>query len=471
MSSRRLVAALLLLAACATNPATGRRELSLVSQQDEIALGQQEAQKARAQMPALRTHPQLVALVQRMGRDLAARSERPQLPWSFDVLDDPAVNAFALPGGPIFVTRGILAHMNSEAELASVVGHEIGHVTGRHSASQMSKAQAAQLGLGIASILSPQAAQVAGIAQQGLGLLFLKYGRDDEREADALGFRYMTAANYDPREAASMFRMLARASGNASEKTPEWLSTHPDPGDRAERATERARATPPAKLDSLRRGRNEFLRLLDGLPYGENPREGFFRGQTFLHPDLAFQLTFPEGWQKQNQPQAVVAAEPNGAAMLQLRAGQGAPDAALRAFVGQQGITEAREADVRAPLGETRAAYFTAQSQQGPVGGIVAFVQRGQQTYQLLGLTAPQNLQALDGIFRRVAGSLAPVTDRAVLDVQAPTIRLVTLPRDMTAEEFVRAFPSSVPAEQVLAANGFEPGQRLTRGTLAKQIR
>jgi predicted Zn-dependent protease len=146
------------LAACATNPATGKREFSLVSEGDEVALGQQEAQKVAASMPALQHQP-VQDMVKRIGMGMAKDSERPSLPWNFTVLDDPVVNAFALPGGPIFITRGILTHMNSEAELASVLGHEIGHVTARHSASQMSKQQVASLGLGVASIVSQTAAQ------------------------------------------------------------------------------------------------------------------------------------------------------------------------------------------------------------------------------------------------------------------------------------------------------------------------
>ena len=253
--------------------------------------------------------------------------------------------------------------MNSEAELASVVGHEIGHVTARHSAKQMSRQQAAQLGLGVASIISPTAAQAAGLASQGLGVLFLKYGRDDESQSDALGYRYMLATNYDPREAVSMFRMLARTSGgDVAGRPPEWLSTHPDPGNREAAAQERLKS-----LDrdpgTMRRGRDEFLRRLDGLPYGTNPRDGFFRGQTFYHPDLNLQLAFPGGWRTENRPDAVVAGEPNGAAVISIQLAQGTPDEALRRFTGQQALSGVREADYRAPLGITRSAAFSAQAE------------------------------------------------------------------------------------------------------------
>ena len=143
--------------------------------------------------------------IQQFGARLAATSERPNLPWSFHVVDDPVVNAFALPGGFIYVTRGILAHLNSEAELAGVVGHEIGHVTARHSVSQMSKQQLAQIGLAVGTIASPEFERFGALASAGLGVLFLKYSRDAERQADDLGLRYMRRVNYDPREMPHVF--------------------------------------------------------------------------------------------------------------------------------------------------------------------------------------------------------------------------------------------------------------------------
>jgi predicted Zn-dependent protease len=177
-----------MVAACATNPATGKKELILVSEDQEVQMGQAEAKRTISQLGAY-ADSELQNYVSSIGKKLAAVSERPQLPWTFTIVDDPQVNAFALPGGPIFITRGILAHMGSEAELAGVLGHEIGHVTARHSASQMSRAQLAQIGLGLGTVLRPDLAQFAGLASTGLQVLFLKYSRDDESEADMLGFR------------------------------------------------------------------------------------------------------------------------------------------------------------------------------------------------------------------------------------------------------------------------------------------
>jgi predicted Zn-dependent protease len=394
------------------------------------------------------------------------------LPWSFTVLDDPVVNAFALPGGPIFITRGIITNMNSEAELASVLGHEIGHVTARHSASQMSKQQLASMGLGVASVISPTAAQFAGVAEQGLGLLMLKYGRDDETQADKLGYRYMRTANWDPREAVKMFQMLQKTSGTDKEgRPPTWMSTHPDPGDRAQRASARLKELANTNLDSMRRNREQFMRAVDGLSYGEDPRDGFFRGSTFYQPDLALQITFPDGWQTANQPQVVAAREPEGKALVQVQAAKGAnPGEAARAFFSNQGFSNVREVQVPTPGGPSVSAVFAAQTQQGVVEGETTFFTVKGRMYQVLTVAGQGSLQAVDGIHRKVIASAKEVTDPAILNIRAPQLKVVQLPRAMTAEEFYSQFPSVLPMDQVLLINGLESGAQLKQGDLVKQV-
>lgn len=461
------------LAACAVNPATGKRQFSLVSKDDEIAMGQEEAQKVAASMPILQNQP-VQDMVKRVGMEMAKSSERPELPWSFTVLDDPVVNAFALPGGPIFITRGIITNMNSEAELASVLGHEIGHVTARHSASQMSKQQLASMGLGVASVISPTAAQFAGVAEQGLGLLMLKYGRDDETQADKLGYRYMTKMSWDPREAVKMFRMLQKTSGGDQEgRPPEWMSTHPDPGDRAQRAEARLKELNAAKvnLDTLRRNREQFLRAIDGLSYGENPRDGFFRGSTFYQPDLALQITFPEGWQTANMPQVVAAREPEGKALVQVQAAKGAnPTEAARAFFSNQGFSNVQQVQIPTSGEPSVSATFAAQAQQGVVEGETTFLTVKGHMFQILTAAAQGNLQAVDAIHRKVVASAKETTDPAILNIRAPQVKVVQLPKAMTVEQFYSQYPSVLPLDQVLIINGLDAGAQLKQGDLVKQV-
>jgi predicted Zn-dependent protease len=379
------------------------------------------------------------------------------------------VTAFALPGGPVFITRGILTHLNSEAELASVVGHEIGHITARHSVQQISKAQLAQVGLGVGMILSPELAAVGQLAGAGMQLFFLKFGRDAERQADELGFKYMTAQAYDPREMPHVFTTLARSSQQQGEggKLPGWLSTHPDPEARAETAAKRAAGVAdPAKLKT---GREEFLATLAGMKFGEDPRQGFFQGNSFLHPDLKFKIDFPAGWQKANTAAAVVAASPKKDAVIQLGlAGKTSPEEAAKKFFSQKGVRPATLAGGGGLPANAR--YFEAQTEQGQLGGLAAFFSHAGQTFGLLAYTAAKNVGAYAPAFQASLASFGPLTDPAALAVQPAKIELVKVPRDMTVAEFHAQFPSTAPIEVVALVNGVEKDGRLEAGRTAKRI-
>jgi predicted Zn-dependent protease len=462
----RLAVLLAAAAACARNPVTGKRQLALVSKEQEIALGREAAQQAEQSIGRY-PDPKVQAYVEEVGKRMAAKSERPDLPWRFTVLDDPTVNAFALPGGPVFVTRGILTHMNSEAELASVVGHEIGHITARHSVEQLSKAQLAQVGLGVGMILSEDLRKYGQVASVGMQLMFLKFGRDAERQADELGFKYMTGQRYDPKEMAHVFTTLERSSADQGQgRIPEWLSTHPDPGGRAKKAAERAAAMKDAGTQV---GRDEYLAHLSGMTFGEDPRQGFFQGNAFLHPELKFRIDLPAGWQKANTPGAVVAVSPKKDAAIQLSAaGKLSPEEAAKKFFSQQGVRPATFAAGGALPPNVR--YFEAQTEEGALGGLVAFVPHAGQTLAVVGYTAAPNVAAYDPAFKATVASLGPLTDPAALAVQPARIELVKVPRDMTVPEFMAQFPSTAPAEVVATVNGVAKDGRLEAGRTAKRI-
>lgn len=456
------------LVTCATNPVTGRRELSLVSESQEIAMGQEAAQQVVGSI-GLVPDSALQRYVSGVGLTLARASERPNLPWSFGVIDDPMVNAFALPGGPIFITRGIMTHMNSEAQLVSVLGHEIGHVTAKHSVHQMSQAQLAQIGLIAAVIVKPGLAQFGDLASQGLGLLFLKFGRDDETQADDLGFRYMVNAGYSPTEMAEMFRTLQRLGGGGEGRVPEWLSTHPDPGNRVQKTLDRVAASSlPA---NLRVERDAFLQRTDGMIFGENPRQGFFRQSLFLHPDLQFQLEFPSGWKAQNQATAVVAVSSQQDAIVVLTlAGTDSPNQALSKFLNQEGV-QSQGASSSSINGLTAAsAVFTAQTQDGVLAGNVAFISHGGRTFRVMGYTPQQRYGSYRGVFAQSLGSFRRLTDAAALAVQPVRVHLVRLPQAMTITQFHQAYPSKIPVEQVALINGVDASTTLPAGTLVKRV-
>jgi len=456
--------------ACATNPATGSRQLMLISESQEIAMGREYDQEVAASI-GVYADSGLQRYIQQFGARLAATSERPNLPWTFHVVDDPVVNAFALPGGYIYVTRGILAHLNSEAELAGVVGHEIGHVTARHSVSQMSKQQLAQIGLAVGTIASPEFERFAGLASAGLGVLFLKYSRDAERQADDLGLRYMRRVNYDAREMPHVFEMLTRVSqAQGGGRVPQWLATHPDPENRRGRIEQEIGALPQSFSGTLV-NRDAYLRRLDGLVFGNNPREGYFKDSQFFHPELRFRVTFPEGWTTSNTKQAVVAVSPQKDALVELSlAKQPTADAAARAFLAQRGFTGGYP--VRMSVGGLPAvsAAFAAATESGTLRGTALFVEHGGAVYRLVGYATEARWPAVQVVAERALQGFARLTDPAALAVQPQRVDIVRLDQRTTIEEMARQRPSPVSAATLALINQVEPQTALEPGRLVKWI-
>jgi predicted Zn-dependent protease len=293
--------------ACATNPVTGKRQVSLMSEAQEIEYGRQADVEIRREM-GVYDDPELQRYVAGIGDRLASLSHRPHLPWSFTVVDQQAVNAFALPGGFIYLTRGILPYLNDEAELAGVLGHEIAHVTARHAAEQTTRAGLGGIGLAVLGIFVPETRPFEDLTSTALGLAFLKYGRDDERESDRLGMEYAARGGWDPAGVPAFLATLARIDALGQRGVPNWLSTHPEPAERVVEAQPVAAKLSGPDAGSL--NRDQFLDRIRGIVVGDKPSDGIVRGNRFLHPDLRFALEFPEGWEVMNTPVQVAAREP-----------------------------------------------------------------------------------------------------------------------------------------------------------------
>ncbi len=441
---------------CARNPATGARELMLVSESQEIQMGREYDQEVIQQV-GLYPDSNLQRYLQQFGARLAANSERPNLPWTFRVVDDPAVNAFAVPGGHIYVTRGILAHLNSEAELASVVGHEIGHVTARHTAHEMSKQQLAGLGLAVGSVASPVVAQYAGLAQQALGVLFLKFSRDDESQADQLGLRYMARAQYDVNQMPAIFTMLERQSqAGGGGKLPQWLETHPDPGNRRDAIQRQIAALPPGTGGDVV-NRDAYQRRLDGLVFGTDPRDGYFRGSQFFHPALRIQITFPQGWATSNGAQAVQGVSPSRDAAVELTvASQASADAAARAFFTQQGIQTAGASSAAWNGMSAVSAVFSAATSNGTVRGTVAFVEHHGRVFEVAGYASEARWAANQAMVEGAMRSFQALTDPAALNVQPQRVDIVTPSSRTTIAELLRQRPSPLSADALALINQVE---------------
>ncbi|MEZ5294573.1 MAG: M48 family metalloprotease [Vicinamibacterales bacterium] len=458
-----------LLAGCAVNPVTGERQLTLISEAQEVEMGRAAAEEVR-QTIGLVDDARLQRYVRDVGLPLAKDSERPSLPWSFAVVDDPTPNAFALPGGFIFVTRGMMNLMESEAELASVLGHEVGHVTARHSVSQISQQQLAQVGLGLGGVLFPQIQPFGQAIGAGLQLLFLKHGRDDERQADELGFTYALRHDYDVGEMADVFESLQRL-GDEGGSLPGWLTTHPSEAERIETIQARAAALPASDRGTVVR-RAEYLNRIDGLVYGENPRHGFFKDGVFYHPDLRFQLPLPSEWSGRNLTSAVVAVSPRQDAAVELTVVPSKDArAAGRQFLGQQGITPLSTATESIHGLQAYVSVFEARTEQGVLRGLSAHVPYGGRTYQIVAYTPAASFQAYSGAFDRVVRGFGPLTDAATLSVEPKRMDIVRIGRAMTFDEVTRQYPSAVPPREVAVLNQVDDaGQRLSAGTLVKRV-
>ncbi|MGH7730759.1 MAG: M48 family metalloprotease [Candidatus Eiseniibacteriota bacterium] len=461
-----------LLAGCATNPVTGRREFSLVS-------AGQEAQMGREGFPAvvaeygIHEDSTTQRYVEGIGRRLAKVSHLPDLEWHFTVIDDPSVNAFAMPGGYIYVTRGILAHFNSEAQLAGVLGHEIAHVTHRHSAAQISRQQLAGIGLGVASILSSTAARYGQVAQQALGLMFLKYSRAHENEADQSGVDYAARAGYEPNEIPPTYAMLKRVGERAGQRLPAFLSTHPDPGDREVRTTELARVAREGKSGLLVR-RDEYMRRLDGMVFGHDPRGGYFEGDDFYHPEMAFVMTFPAGWKRENT-RAAVTASPGEHAAMQLTLADAAdlsPSDYVAKLEGSGRIAGSRGAAERVGGLPAWIGRIAVAGEGGTERVLAAaFIRRGpSRMIQILGGSAVPG----DAEFNKVlasARSFRPLTDPARL---APTPARVWVTRVQKAGTFaalVEALgPQGLDLDGTAILNHREPGEVVAAGEYLKTV-
>jgi predicted Zn-dependent protease len=302
----------LLLGSCAKNPVSGNQDFVMISEKEELKLGQQIFHEMEKNMILLPKKDPLAQYVDRIGQKVAATSDRPELFYRFYVVDDATINAFALPGGYIFIHRGLINHMNNEAELAAVLGHEIGHVTARHSVQQISKARAYQLGMAITSIFVP-IPQSAGMLSDLMAMAIIQgYGREAELQSDELSIRYLTRAGYDPNATIGILKTLKRLdeldskekkdAGEKVEKYHGAFSTHPKAEKRIKEAIAES-ASLQARPGFV--NRNAMLAAVEGYPYGDSTEQGAVVGRRFLHPDLGIQLEFPEDWIITNTPTAL----------------------------------------------------------------------------------------------------------------------------------------------------------------------
>ncbi len=413
-------------------------------------------------------------------RRAEASAEVRATPFTFRVLDSPVINAFALPGGYIYVTRGLLANVENEAQLAVVLGHEIAHVARQHSARQAFEAQRSQVGLMAGAILGQAvlggsaAENIMNVGGQGLQLLQLKYGRDDETEADALGVEYATLAGYRAEEGSDFFTSLKRLSQSSGSTLPEFLSSHPDPGNREVRVRQLAQewaaraSTPPTLVREA-----EFDRQIDGIVFDENPRQGFVENGTFYHPDLRFQFTVPSGFQVQNDAAQVLMGPSNGGAIAQMTISTQASAAdAARAVSSQQGATVVNSGATTVNGLRAFQVVLDGQTQQGVIRVAYMFVEYDGRVYQLAAMSSQQGFATFQNAFGQFFGSFRALTDSRILAIQPIRLDFRAVAR---AAAFRSLLPSNLPegvtAEELAIANQVDINAQIPAGTQIKVVR
>lgn len=480
--SLSLLSSALLFYACVSDivPATGEKRYLGFTWQQEGEIGKQVSQEVTALFGVYRD-PKVERYVTEVGNRVLATSHlrRPgvdeqirKTPVTFGVLDSPVINAMALPGGYIYVTRGMLAHLNNEDQLATVLAHEIGHVAARHAARQAWQQQIGQ-GLLLGGALLGQglglpAQDILNLGSMAAQLIFTRYSREDELEADKLGAEYSSAGGYDPREAIGLFQTLNRIQEKEGQGMPSFLSTHPDPGARIQRIKELTGAQP---RDRRAIADSRYLNAIEGLVVGEDPRQGFVEGNVFYHPDSRFRFPVPRGFKVINQPTQVMMVEGQNRAVLGFTStGEKTAESAAAKFLNQQGLRVLERAPARSNGLPAVFVVADAQKQNGQVVRILAyFIEYRGAVYHFVGYTAPQTFGTFRGVFLQTMQGFGETQDPRILNRQPVRLAMQSVSRPAPFRDFIpKTLPAPLTPDDVAILNQAELNQQTGSGSILK---
>ncbi len=459
---------------CATNPVSGRPEVTLISEQQENKLGAEEAKKVEAQMGVLDNEP-FAAYFTQLGTRLAEQSPRQGVAYQFHLVDMEEPNAFALPGGYVYVTRGLLALTNSEDELAGVVGHEIGHVAARHSVQSISKRGpfAVVFGIvsGITGLVSPLVGDiVGGIGDITQGLIFSPYSRGQENEADEIGQEMAARAGWDPAALSTFLANLERDMelSQGKPRKPSFFDSHPPTPERVKKTSAHATTLKRAPGEAISATKEIFLTRLDGLVVGQRAANGVVVERKFFQPDLDFFLEFPDKWKVENTPQALVAAAPDGDGGLLLRT----------VAEGQDPLDGVRA------LQETTKLDIVSKAQRLQIGGLSAarahlkadnqtaldltWIAHGGLIYQLAGIASTRHFDRMKPLLDFTVHSFRPLTSGERETITETRIRLVKAHAGETLDALAMRSRSAWKPKEIAVFNGLTTSDRLTQGQLLK---
>jgi len=455
-----VVISALLLPSCVsiqTSPVSGNKRAYGYSWEEELKIGKESDSEIIAQY-GLYDNEELSSYVSNLGQELlevshfsreGTPSEYKNTDFTFRVLASPVVNAFALPGGYVYVTRGLLAHLENEAQLMVVLGHEIGHVAARHASQRAAEQQLGQLAIIGGAVLGESfgldGGNILQLSSQTAQLLFLSYSRDDERESDQLGVEYSAMKGYQAAEGGEFFRSLKRISEKAGQSIPSHLSSHPDPGEREKNIPELAEKWAQKGYEQTITDSDEYLNMIDNIMYGQNPREGFERNGVFYHPELEFQFPVPTGFQVINQPSAVILVNEDQDAIIQfsIDSKNSTPEASVKEFLNQEGVNTLEQSTTQANgLNGYEAEAIIQQEDGSELRLDISALSYNGNIYRFLSYTTVDQFGSYEQQFSSVSNGFDNLTDSSILDIQPARLELVKTSRSGSFSSFL---PSELP--------------------------
>lgn len=466
------------------NPVSGNKRAFGYSWEEEVQIGKEADQEISAQY-GIYENNELTAYVSQLGQELLEvshmrREDAPaqfrETEFTFRVLNSPVVNAFALPGGYVYVTRGLLAHLENEAQLAVVLGHEIGHVAARHASQRAATQQFGQLaiigGAVLGQSLGYDGESILQLSSQTAQLLFLRYSRDAERESDELGVEYSAMKSYVAAEGAAFFTSLKRISESQGGGIPTLLSSHPDPGAREQTIPKLAEEWAAKGYEQTILDKDEFLSMIDNIMFGENPREGFEDGGMFYHPDLKFQFPVPSGFDLHNQATSVVMVNEAQDAIIQftIDSENSTPQASVKAFLNQEGITILEENNFSANGFNGYQGIATAQAQDGSELKLkLTALEHSGNIYQFLSYTTSAQFNDYESSFSSVPSGFDNLTNSGILNVKPVRIKLVSASRTAPFSDLLpNNLPMNIQPLDVAIINQVNLDQTIQQGTKLK---
>lgn len=479
----------LLVSACSVQQSaiSGSKRAYGYSWDQEKQIGKDADQQIQQQY-GIYDNDELQAYVDNIGQEMLAVSHfhREDTPdeyegteFYFRVLDSPVVNAFALPGGYIYVTRGLLSHLDNEAQLSVVLGHEIGHVIARHASQRAFEQQMGQIALIGGAIggelLGLPGGDILGIGSQAAQLLFLSYSREDERESDRLGVEYASMQQYKAAEGAQFFISLQRMSKQSGQNIPDWQSTHPDPGERAKSIPELAEQWRAKGYEQTIENTDQYMGKLDNMIYGENPREGFTRNGHFYHPDMKFQFPYPDDWQVINQRSlvAVVSKVQDAVSIMTLDGESTSAEASVNEFLNQEGITTVRKSNTTSSRLRAYQAEAIGQTGDGTQLKFYLYaIEYSGSIYRFLNYTTLAKYETYASRFYKITSGFKKLTDSAILNIQPVRLQAVKATRSGTFRSFLPSnlenLNITVSAEDLAIMNQVGLDEQINAGTWLK---